>query len=121
MSTHPNAILMMVYEHENAAEIFDGEFDGTAYAKKYGAGGIDIEIEDEYFNVMLMDSDYDASMQIEAPEGSLVINKFLTYGYGDTITWARAQELQNILQKFGEALVEKHGGKISCHITANYW
>lgn len=118
MSIHPNAIMMMVYEGDAAETIYNeldgGEMETTGSSAELQIGGTE-------WRLLLMQDSYDESDQISAPEGSLVFFDLITYGYGDTIAWEKCVAWQAALEAYGKELVQKHGGKISFYITANYW
>lgn len=120
MSTHPNAMLLCILtphdlarktfreisEHENA-EISEGSF-------SFKIGG-------QHYSAHVMESDYDESMQISAEEGQIVVSNFLTYGYGEKITWQRAAMVAEELEHWAIQAGKRHACAYEIHLSANYW
>lgn len=123
MSTHPNAILMAVLTP-------DGLTRKTARAvqTEYGKYKDDVSVEDDYmvigghdYSIMIMEDDYDDGYQISAPEGSIVLHDFLTYGYGEKAEWTAVQERARSLEAWCQEVCPKHQCSFKIYVSANYW
>lgn len=133
MGTHPNAILMCVLTPDGlarktmrdiAAENGADDEEGTAALKILGRTferGDGTRREQTDFRMMVMESDYHDGYQISAPEGSIVVWDFLTYGYGETISWADAASIKDKLEAWATAICERHKCSFEIRLTQNYW
>lgn len=131
MSTHPNAMMIAVLSPADLPR-------KTLRALREACGAdpddsdANVEIPTGYdgpekykrtddYGIVLMESDYDEDQQISAPEGSIVLWDFLTYGYGETKLWADVAAQQQRLA----AWCDKHCPTLNCtyeiRLTANYW
>jgi hypothetical protein len=122
MSTHPNAMLLCVLtpdqgSRKTARELYaefgkDQEYD---YSEGYLViGGRDYSIE-------VMESDYEDGYQISANEGDIVLHLYLTYGYGETVTWGELVPMVEALNAWADANGEKFQFSYETRIGANYW
>jgi hypothetical protein len=121
MSTHPNAILQLTLQPQDLprktmrAILTDAGQDPDEDSPQ-------VSIEGNDYSIRLMEDSYDESMQVGAPEGSIVLTDFITYGYGDKTPWEKVAEQQAQLRAWAEAVCEKHHCTIhEIAITANYW
>ncbi len=117
MSTHPNAILLLVLTPDETAR-------KTFRAIKEACGVQDdnnIKIEGVEYHVEVMEGDYNDGYQITAAEGDIIVFDFLTYGYGERIEWSKLIERQAELSKWAEGICERHKCSAKFYVTANYW
>jgi hypothetical protein len=121
MSTHPNAILQLTLQPEDLprktmrAILTDAGVDPDTESPS-------IQIGEHCYSVQLMEGSYDEGLQIAAPEGTIVLHDFLTYGYGEKRSWEKVVERQALLRTWAESACEKHHCTIhEIAITANYW
>lgn len=119
MSTHPNAILLLVLTPDN--------FSRKTYRDICSDIGLDCDddpsfkLAGSYFSIDVMEDDYDEHNQISAKEGDLVVWCFVTYGYGDRVEWDDLQEKKNELDDWAKKMCARHACKYQIYITANYW
>ena len=122
MSTHPNAIMQLTLQPQDLprktmrAILTDAGRDPDEDSPSLDLGG-------EYdYHVKLMENAYDEDSQIAAPEGSIVLHGFLTYGYSDKLEWSKVAAQYEKLKAWADAVCEKHHCTIhEIAITANYW
>ena len=81
----------------------------------------DVKIGEKEYNHIIMESDYNEGYQISADEGDLVFFDYVTYGYGDVVTWSDLEKQKNELEAWAKATAEKNECKYEIRITANYW
>lgn len=117
MSTHPNAILMVILTPDDLAR--------KTYRALLQEAGID---EDRQFKIgghtythLVMEDSYDESWQISAPEGSIVLHGYLTYGYGERLPWSEVESRKVALEEWARAACERHHCAYEICISANYW
>ncbi len=117
MSTHPNAMLLGVLVPDELAR--------KTHRAILAEAGIDsngqLKIGSRDYSITVMESDFDDHWQITAPEGSVVLHTYLTYGYGETVAWSEVEALKNELEAWLQVACETHKCSQSIHITANYW
>jgi hypothetical protein len=80
-----------------------------------------LKIGQRNYSLLVMKDSYDDGYQISAPEGSIVAHDYLTYGYGETVTWSEAEQVKNELEEWLRGIAERHKCSYSIHLTANYW
>lgn len=121
MSTHPNAILMLTLQPQDLprktmrAILTDAGVDPDEESPQ-------VSIGEEEYTVRLMEDSYDENFQISAPVGTIVLHGFLTYGYGDKLSWEKAAAQQAALRVWAQAVCEKHHCTVhEIAIAANYW
>ena len=118
MSTHPNVILMAVFTPDDLSR--------KTYRAMCDELGDDVadmgfKIGQRNYNLTIMESDYDDSWQISAAEGSIVAHDYLTYGYGEVVTWEDLTAAKEALDEWARSICERHHCTHSIQITANYW
>lgn len=133
MGTHPNTIIMCVLTPDDlarktfraiAAEQGAEVDDDTAELKVLGRtstwadGSVHVNTD---FRMMVMEDNYHDSYQISAPEGSIVVHDYLTYGYGEVVTWSEVEEVKNKLDAWAKGVCERHKCSYEIKLTANYW
>lgn len=132
MGTHPNAILMCVLTPDDlarktfraiAAECGAEIDDDSAALKILGRTieGSKGSIEQTDFSMMVMESDYDDGYQISAPEGSIIVHDYVTYGYGEVISWADLEAIKNKLEEWAKGICERHKCSYVIQLTQNFW
>src|SRR3990167_9446580 len=99
MSTHPNVILMAVLTPQGLARqtmkaILHVDYSHDAAPQ--------VTISGEDYDALVMESDYDESLQISAKEGDLVFYDLVTYGFGEVVTWASLEAPKTALGGVGE-------------------
>lgn len=114
MSTHPNAILMLVLTPDNLArKTYRAILSETSSDKIY--------IDGEPYNHRVMENEYDENFQIRAPEGSIVLTGFLTYGYGEKQEWIKIEAQKQSLETWAKDVCERHACTYEIFVTANFW
>lgn len=118
MSTHPNAMILAVLTPDGLTR--------KTYRAILDEAGIDAEGslkigEREDYSVTVMEDSYDDSWQISAPEGSIVVHAYLTYGYGENIAWADTVKMHDELAAWATGICERHVCAVEIFISANYW
>lgn len=117
MSTHPNAILMAVLIPDDLSRKTH-----RAIIKECGGTDDDIVICGYAYNCRVMEEEYDEDYQIRAPEGSIVVFHFLTYGFGEVSLWSDVCDRQQQLDEWAKGICERHKcGSYEIYISANYW
>ncbi len=118
MSTHPNVILMTVLRPDGLSRKTRREILGAA-----GITDVEkrIKIGSKKYDHIVMESDYDESLQIAADEGDIVFLNMVTYGYGETILWDKLKVQKNELEKWARETCDHHNCSYTIEVTANYW
>lgn len=121
MSSHPNAMLICVLTPDDLARKTY-----RAILDEAGISGDDnMKIGDEHFggafSHRVMESDWDDCIQIAAPEGSVVFHTYLTYGYGERVTWDKVTAFKEALEKWSAGICERHHCTAEISVGANYW
>jgi hypothetical protein len=115
MSTHPNAILLLVLKPDDLTR-------KTYRAILEEAGREDdLMIGGDRYNIEVMESTYDESHQIAADEGDIVVFDMVTYGYGERIEWDKLVAQKSVLEEWAAGICERHKCTASFYVTANYW
>lgn len=84
-----------------------------------GDGRLKIGADD--FRMLVMESDYDEGDQIGAPEGSIIVFRLVTYGYGESLSWQELDTMRAPLDAWATEAGTKHGFKHEIRIGANHW
>ena len=121
MSSHPNAMLLLVLTPDDLARKTY-----RAILDEAGIGPDDgLKLGEQHFGCnyshKVMETDWDESHQISAPEGSIIFHTYLTYGYGERLTWAQAVAYQEILDKWAQGVCERHRCKAEIFVCADYF
>lgn len=120
MSTHPNAMLLLVLTPDDLtrktmrAIVADAGGDADDDSPK-------VKIGDEDYCVTVMEEEYDESYQISAKEGDIVLHDFLTYGYGEKLAWAEVVDRVAALQAWADVARDKYRCSAAIYVSANYW
>lgn len=120
MSTHPNAILMLVLTPDDLSRktlrsICDHmSVDPSEESFQWKVGG-------KEYSVTLLEESYDDGYQIGASEGDILVHDYLTYGYGEKIAWEKVEAQKFDLEQWAEEICDKFHCKQQIFITANYW
>lgn len=115
MSTHPNAVLLLILKPDDLAR------------KTYRAILQEADREDdliiggERYNIDVMESDYAEDYQIAAKEGDIIVFDMVTYGYGEVIEWDKLAAQKAALEEWAKGICERHKCSASFFVTANYW
>jgi hypothetical protein len=117
MSIHPNAILLLTITPEDLARKTYRAILDDAKVEDDG----DIKIDGVDYHHRVMEEEYDESYQISAKEGDIALFDLVTYGYGETIEWAKLEAQKNNLEAWAKGVCEKHHCTYKIFITANYW
>lgn len=115
MSTHPNAMLILRLTPDDLAR----KTYRAILAKQDGTDRIVIGGVGYYCEVM--ESDYLEDVQISAPEGDIVVWHYVTYGYGETISWDDLVEQKAALEQWAKDICSRHKCQYSIVAGANYW
>lgn len=118
MSTHPNAMLLLVLTPDDLAR--------KTYRAILDEAGLkhndeDIKIAGDDYHHRVMEEDYYEDSQITAKEGDIVLWDLVTYGYGATITWAKLEAQKNTLEAWAKNICERHKCSFEIFVSANYW
>jgi hypothetical protein len=120
MSTHPNAILMVVLTPDGLSRKTMREIRISAGIQDSDVDR-DIKIGSAEYHTLLMEDEYNEGYQLSGKEGDIILFDFLTYGYGDSIGWDRVESQKAELEAWAEAVCEKHHCTYAIRISANYW
>lgn len=77
----------------------------------------EIAIGDFVYDTLIMESEYDEGMQISGQEGDLIIYDFVTYGYGEDVSW---RELSLRVKQLTE-WADSQSLEYEISVSANYW
>lgn len=119
MGTHPNAMLICIFTPDDLARKTYRAILTHAGLPEDSDNGI--KIGTSQYHHQVMESDYDDSYQISAPEGSIVIHGFVTYGDGEKISWDKLHDQRNQLKAWALEIDELFKCKHEIFISANYW
>ena len=118
MSTHPNAMLLLVLKPDDLSR-------KTLRAIRREAGSDeedgDIKIGEDSYHIDVMESTYDEDKQIAADEGDIVMWDLVTYGYGERVTWDKLAAQKAALEAWTAGVCERHKCTASFYVSANYW
>ena len=133
MSTHPNTLLIAVFTPDDLArKTHRNIVDQYKYSDSEINGG-DLRIpriqeddnkrfNDARFCSFIMENDESGEdIQIDAPIGSIVVHKFLTYGYYEKIAWEDAYRNYCALRDWALLVDKQHKCSHEIYISANYW
>jgi len=118
MSTHPNAMLLLVLSPQDLPR--------KTHLEILGSEGItnperDIKIGGEIYHHQVMEDDYEEDFQISAPPGSIVFWDLVTYGYGEVVHWRDLDKQKKALEKWAKNICKQHHCSYDIFISANYW
>src|SRR3990167_724768 len=118
MSTHPNVILMAVLTPQGLARqtmkaILHVDYSHDAAPQ--------VTISGEDYDALVMESDYDESLQISAKEGDLVFYDLVTYGFGEVVTCASLEAQKTALEAWAKEMSVQHACDYRIDVTANFW
>mgnify|MGYP000925323233 CR=1 FL=1 len=119
MSTHPNVMIQCVLTVDDGMRKTE-----RALLKDFGGDGIYddcVIVGGADYKVTCMEDSYEDGYQISAEEGQLVLHDYLTYGYGEAMTWDKVEERVESLRAWAESAKEKHKFSYEIRIGANYW
>lgn len=118
MSTHPNAMLLLVLKPDDLSR-------KTLRAIRQEAGvdleDGDIKLGEDSYHIDVMEETYDESNQISADEGDIVVWDLVTYGYGERIAWDKLTTQKAALEEWAIGVCERHKCSASFFVSANYW
>jgi hypothetical protein len=69
----------------------------------------------------VMEDACDEDNQIDAKEGDIVVWDFVTYGYGEKISWAKLEGQKAELEEWAKGIGERHHCRYEIFVSANYW
>ena len=120
MSMHPNTLLLCILTPDDLAR--------TTYRAILDEHNIDaddpeLHIGDHHYLVDIVeDADEGlADPQIDAPEGSIVVHGFLTYGYRKQCSWDDAARRKEALELWAQGICRRHHCSYTISLSANYW
>ncbi len=117
MSTHPNAMLLLVLKPDDLARKTM-----RAIRQEAGVGDEDdIKIGKADYHLDVMEETYDEDKQIAADEGDIVMWDLVTYGYGEKIEWDKLAAQKAALDEWVKGVCERHKCAATIYISANYW
>jgi hypothetical protein len=118
MSSHPNAILLLVLKPDDLARKTHRAIMAEAHAEP-DAGNIKIGSNSYY--VKVMESNYDDDFQITADEGDIIVLDMVTYGYGERVEWDKLEAQKRTLSDWATGICERHKCSPKIYMTANHW
>lgn len=121
MSTHPNVILLLVLTPDGLARKTMRAILEENGVEDRGDMTRDIQIGSADYHHKVMESDYDESWQVSAPEGSLIFFDLVTYGYGEKIDWDTLEKRKIELTEWAKDICQRHHCSFQVYLTANYW
>ena len=133
MSTHPNSIIMVVFTPDDLSrKTYRHIVANYKYSdSEINDGDVRISglVEDDQkhydnarFNSFIVeDADEVNSVQIEAPEGSIVFYKYLTYGFCEKIEWDDVRHTHEVLEAWATEVDKEFKCSHKIYISANYW
>lgn len=115
MSTHPNAMLMLILKPDDLAR--------RTYRSILEEAGRedDLMIGGERYNILVMESEYDEGHQVSSDEGDIVIFDMVTYGYGERIAWDKLAAQKAALDEWAAGVCQRHKCTAAVYVSANYW
>ena len=118
MSTHPNAILLgILIPDDLSRKTYRAILDQHGADHEYA----NVKIGKRDYKVQVMEDSYNDGYQISAPEGSIIVHDYLTYGYGENIPWEDVEFAKDELDTWLRDTAQRNKCSYSIHITANYW
>ncbi len=117
MSTHPNAILMVVFTPDELARktyrsIFEDHKTKTDDK---------LQVGNNSYHGIIMEEDYNRDFQITAPEGSIVFFDHITYGFGEVVSWDDLVKQKETLETWAKMVCETYKCSYKMFVSANYW
>lgn len=118
LSSHPNAMLILKLTPDGLAR--------KTYRAILAECGI-VDVDDDVkiggldYHHKVMESDYDEDWQLSAAEGQIVFHDFLTYGYGEQVTWAELVARHDALEEWAKGVCGRHSCSYEIVVGANYW
>ncbi len=117
MSTHPNAMLLLVLKPDDSTRKTH-----RAICAELGIETDDqIKVGEEAYHQDVMESDYSDSNQIAADEGDIIVWDLVTYGYGERIEWDKLVAQKAALEEWAKGICERHKCTPAFYVSANYW
>lgn len=123
MGTHPNAILLCTLTPDGLSRktYRDILLENGSQEEEDPTGTSIVRIDGTDYHIRVMELDYDKEFQVSAKEGDILVNDFLTYGYGEQIEWSKAEAQKQALEAWAIGVCERHHCSYNISITANYW
>jgi hypothetical protein len=124
MSTHPNAILAVRLTPDDLPNrTFRAILEANGLTEAdISEGSASIKVGGMNFTASVFEEDYDADgYQIQAKMGDIVLHDYVTYGYGETITFEKLRERATALEEWAKATAAAHHCRYEVFLTANYW
>jgi len=81
----------------------------------------EIKIGENDYSHLVMEEDYDEGYQISAKKGNLVFFDFVTYGYGESISWEKLNTQMLELKIWADDVCKKFHCSYQIRVTANNW
>jgi hypothetical protein len=119
MRTHPNVILKLTLTPDDLARKTYRAILAEANVTAPDLG--DIQVGDTGYHSYVAEEDYNDSYQLSAPEGSIVVFRFVTYGYGEEIVWDVLDQQKCELEAWAKGICERHHCSMTISVAANYW
>lgn len=104
MSQPQNVILMAVLTPDGLSRKTMREIlavHGTGFDKSY------ILVGEKEYNSLVMEDGYNEDWQISAQGGDLVFFDFVTYGYGEKVTWDDLEYKKTKLEEWAQKICEE--------------
>ena len=119
MSTHPNAILLLVLTPDDLARKTYRAI--LAQLGNSAEEDVSVDIAGNTYHSRVMEDDYYEGAQIGANEGDIVFWDYVTYGYGERIEWAQLEQQKQQLEEWAKGICEQYRCSYKIYVTANYW
>lgn len=117
MSTHPNAMLILVLTPDDLARKTYCAILGEAESGNY----YPIKIGDDEYSIRVMEDSYDKNNQLAAEIGDIVLHDLVTYGYGEKVAWDKLAAQKQALEEWAKGVCERHKCSYQIYVGANYW
>lgn len=116
MSNHPNAMLLLVLTPDTLTRKTYRAIMAEEDKEELG----DVTIGDCSYQCFVMEEDYNADHEVRAPEGSIVLKDWVTFGYGQSIEWQTLVERKEALDVWAKSACEKYQCSYKIQIGADY-
>jgi hypothetical protein len=117
MSTHPNIILMAEFVPDDLSRKTMKNILKDSNADKHGF----FRVGESEYSGLVMEDEYEEEYQISSSPGNLIFHAFVTYGYGEKISWEKLTLEKEVLDKWAKEMAEKHHASYKIFVGANYW
>jgi len=117
MGAHPNVILAVALEPDGLSRKTLREI---LHIYKHKEND-EINIGEEKYHYIVMEEDYNDTWQISGDEGDIIIFRFITYGYGETVSWNDLEKEKKLLEEWAYENSTEFNYSYKIFVTANHW